>query len=237
MFLTQVSQDDKIANLQRAGATKQQSLALANQRASEFDKRTAELAQARIELSRSADLADALQSQLSASESSAEQLRQESTAFRERLEQDLVEMKDAVGHELQQKTEELLEYREENERLRSRNGELSRSLDQAQSAPQGYLPPPLQPILRPQTVQPTPTAFAAYPTPPTSNPPSGNPQSPGSSMWAPKPQAHAYPPAAFIEQQNTGSTVSTVHRPSSTSSRATTRSARDIPKAPDGWWG
>lgn len=187
----------------------------------------------RTQLSQATASFSSLESQLAEKDATTARVRQETDAFREALEADLETMKVAVASDLQSTADELASSKAENERLQARNAELSRGLELAAERlhGNGYLPPPLHPISRPQTAQPS---FWPYSTPPTSYPEEDNDV--GSSMWAPTPKAYVFPPPAdfFIEQQHTGSTI---HRPSSTASRATNRSAREIPKAADGWWG
>ncbi|KAL8287525.1 hypothetical protein RQP46_003383 [Phenoliferia psychrophenolica] len=226
-------QDDKIGNLQRVSAAKQQALALANQRASELDKRTAELADARTQIVRATETAKVLESQVAEKEASAMLVLRESDAFRERMAQDLEAMKETVAKELQQKADELVAVQEDHERLRNRTEELTRQLELANAANQhlsnGFLPTSVHPTLH----HPTPRSYSPYPPAPVSQSDQDNDVS--SSMWAPTPRAHVYPPATagFLEPQHTGSTI---HRPSSTASRATNRSAKSLTKAADGWW-
>ena len=138
-------------------------------------------------------------------------------------------MKDVVAKELQSKSDELATSKANQELLLVKNDELTRQLELARSGQ--YLPPPRpHPIMRPLSAQ------SALPDHSSCNLLDLQDNDVSSSMWAPTPRTYVYPPATagFLEPQTTGSTI---HRPSSTASRATNRSAKEISKAADGWWG
>ncbi|KAM0748380.1 hypothetical protein T439DRAFT_382815 [Meredithblackwellia eburnea MCA 4105] len=220
------SQDDKLANLQRTNAAKQQTLATANQRGAELEKKLGEM---RAELERSSNQIRSLELQLV-------DARSDSSSFRHQLEQDLEQMRESVAKELAQKGEDVRLLKQENARLHSRNEELIKSLDKVYSngigGSNGVSTPPLHPLASPSQTLTYPDHVSAYPTPPTGQMSSFDPGD-ATSMWSLPIRSALLPSAPFLEAQHTGSTIQ-ITRPSSA---ATTRSTTSIVKDQQGWWG
>jgi len=211
--------------LTRLNAAKQQALANSNQRAAELQKRTTELEEARAELTRVRQAATNLEERLAASETTSNQLREETHMYRERfssLERDLETMREVVGRDLQDSNDCLMSIKDENAQLRQRNAELSQELEHGREQPSqtpraatpqnysGHFPPAQHPIAESFDNQ---IAWGLQP------------------LHAPQSQ-YGYPQSELLESQQTGSLQGTVV------SRVASRAGMPpLRPDPSGWWG